>query len=376
MEEAAHIADLDADLPDSVEEVTADWMTSVLRASGAIAAGTTVSGIDSRPLDTREDIGGGLLSLLHRCVLRYEGGTGPASVVVKFPIDTPNTRALVEAFRVYVREVTFYRDVAARSQLRTPQVHAALIDPGGSRFCMVIEDLGHLRQVSSYQGLGWDDALVAIEALAAFHAGWHGSAELGALAEVFLPWTDPVYRFGMPQLFEAAWPAAKRHGGDVLPSDVERLGDGGGALLPAMIDRLSGTPTLCHGDWKPDNFFFDPKGEVTVIDAQISCVMNGAFDVGYFVSQGLQSQVRSGRGEELVRRYVDAMATHGVVLDAEEFLSDTRVAVALCLVYGFSLFAGFEQMRPGEQASARSLLQRCAAGCVEFGALAAVERLT
>src|SRR4051812_25960564 len=224
MEEAAHIADLDGALPDCIEEVTADWMTSVLRAGGAIAAGTTVSGIDSRPLDTREDIGGGLLSLLHRCALRYEGGTGPGSVVVKFPIDTPNTRALVEAFRVYVREVTFYRDVAARSQLRTPLVHAALIDPGGSQFCIVLEDLGHLRQVSSYQGLGWDDAVVAIDALAGFHAGWHRSPGLPALAEVFLPWTDPVYRLGLPGMAEAAWPAAKHHGGDVLPPDVVRLG--------------------------------------------------------------------------------------------------------------------------------------------------------
>jgi len=73
---------------------------------------------------------------------------------------------------------------------------------------------------------------------------------------------------------------------------------------------------------------------------------------------------------------VDALAAHGVVLDAEEFLFDTRIAVALCLVYGFALFAGYEQMRPGEQASARSLLGRCAAGCVDFGALAAAERLT
>jgi hypothetical protein len=276
---------------------------------------------------------------------------------------------------VYVREVAFYRDIAPRSNLRTPRVHAAMIEPTGSKFCIVMEDLGALRQVSSHRGLGWDDAVAAVEALAAFHAGWHGSPELEALAEVFLPWSDPVYRLGMPQLAEVAWPAAKRHAADSVPGEVVELGDEWAARLPVMVEHLTARPTLCHADWKPDNLFFGPEGTVTVIDAQVSSVMDGAFDVGFFVSQALEGSVRSARGEELVRRYVAAMAGHGVALDVDEVLFSTRVAVALCLSYGFALFAGFEEMGPGEQAAARSLLRRCAEGCLDFGALAAVRQL-
>jgi aminoglycoside/choline kinase family phosphotransferase len=179
----------------------------------------------------------------------------------------------------------------------------------------------------------------------------------------------------MPQLAAVAWPAAKFHGADVLTADVVRLGDGWAARFPAMVDCLSVTPTLCHADWKPDNLFFDADGSVTVIDAQVSSVIDGAFDVGYFVSQSLAPAVRSGRGAELVRRYVDAMAQCGVVLDLAEVFFKTRVAVGLCLVYGFSLFAGFDQMGPGERASARSLLRRCAEGCHDFAVIDALERL-
>jgi len=155
-----------------------------------------------------------------------------------------------------------------------------------------------------------------------------------------------------------------------------RLGDEWADRLSAMVDCLSVTPTLCHADWKPDNLFFGGDGNVTVIDAQVSCVMDGAFDVGYFVSQSLQPSVRSGRGAELVRRYVEAMGERGVVLDLGDILFKTRVAVALCLVYGFSLFAGFDQMGPGERAAARSLLRRCAEGCTDFAVVDAVDRLT
>ena len=63
----------------------------MLRTSGAITETTTVTSVDHSVMDTRPEIGGGLLSLLHRCRPRYRGGTGPASVV-KFPIDTPNGR--------------------------------------------------------------------------------------------------------------------------------------------------------------------------------------------------------------------------------------------------------------------------------------------
>ena len=366
----ADIAGLEVGLPAGADEITAAWMTDVLRTSGAI---DSVSAVES--CTTEPHRAGGLLSLLFQSTLTYSAGAGPATVMCKFPMDVPHQRLIADLLRAYPREVAFYRDVAPRSSIRTPKIHAAMITDDHSHYCVVMEDLGHLRQPDRVVGMSWNEALSGIDALAAFHADWHGSPELESLSEHFIPLTDPLYRMALPGVYEQGWPAAKQHGGDLLSDEVIALGDQWGERLQAMLDRMGTSPTLCHCDWRADNMFVDTDGGMIVIDPQIASVGNGAFDLGYFISQSIEREVRAGREYELLARYADALRVRGIGLDAEQLAFDTRVAVATVLIYGMASFPEFDALDPASQDAQRTILRRAANACDDFNALDAVEQL-
>lgn len=364
------IAGLEVGLPDTPAHVDAGWMQAVLRTSGAIDRATTVASAVTERFE-----GGGLLSALYRTTLAYDGGDGPPTVFVKLPMDVPHQRAMADAFGVYPKEVGWYRDIAPRSTIRTPKVHAAMIAEDRTNYCVVLEDVSHLRQADRTGGMTWDEAMSAIGALARYHAGWTGSHELDGLREVFFGLDSPVYRTGLPGVASSGWPAAKHHASDVITSEAMQLGDEWVELLPAMIDRLVTQPTLCHGDWRADNMFFDADGEVVIIDPQIAGVQNLAYDIGYFIGQSVEPDVFRGRIGELVGHYVATSRDCGVDLDTDVVLFDTRVAVAMCLMYGFASFPEYDHLDPNSQDAQKHILRRAASAVTEFDALGAVREL-
>ncbi len=365
-----NIAGLEVGLPASIDGVTAPWLTSVLRTSGAIGATSTVTSVVNEPL-----LAGGLIGLLFTSRISSDDPNAPGAVVVKFPIDVPEQRAMADAFGVYNREVVFYRDIAPRSDIVMPHVHAAIVAEDASNTCIVMEDLSHLRQPDRTAGLSWDEAVKGIRALARFHAGWRGSSELPALMDPFISIGAPIQRGGLPSIAENGWPGAKMHAPEVLTPDVIALGDMWVERLDAMLDQMCTDPTLCHQDWRADNMFFDASDEVVMIDPQIAGVANGAYDIGYFISQSTERTMLDGRHRELVEHYVDEMSTRGHELDTDQVFYDTRVAVGMCLMYGFSSYAQYDQLDGPGQEMAHKLLRRGAQSIEDFESLAAVQQL-
>jgi hypothetical protein len=364
------IAGLEVGLPATIDDVDAAWMTEVLRTSGAIGPDSTVTRLSNEPY-----VAGGLLSLLFRSTIESDDESAPATVIVKFPTDVAAQRAMADAFGVYNREVVFYRDIAPRSDISMPVVHAAMTAEDLSNSCIVMEDLAYLRQPDRTSGVTWDEAVIGIRALARFHAGWHGSDELPALMDPFISIGAPIQRAGLPSIAENGWPGAKRHAPEVLPPDVVALGDMWVDRLDAMLDHMCTNPTLCHQDWRADNMFLDANGDVVLIDPQIAGVANGAYDIGYFISQSTERDMLAGRHRELVEQYVDEMAARGHVLDAEQVFFDTRVAVGLCLMYGFSSYAQYEALDDQGKEMTLKLLRRGAQSIEDFDSLGAIRDL-
>jgi hypothetical protein len=366
-----NIAGIDIGLPSGINEVTSWWMTTVLRTSGAIGPEATVTSLDNQPY-----IAGGLLSLLYRSSIESDDSGAPATVIVKFPTDVPQLRSMADAVGVYGREVAFYRDIAPRSTITMPEVHAAMSAEDGSNSCIVMEDLAHLRQPDRAAGMTWDDAVRGARALAAFHAGWQGSPELDELMETFMSIGAPLNRAVLPGVAEAGWPAAKAHRGHTLSPDVVALGDMWVDVLPKMLDQMELRPTLCHEDWRADNMFFDADDKVVMIDPQIAGVCNGAFDLAYFISQSTEREMLDGRHGELVAEYLSVMAENGHDLDPEVFFFDTRVAVGLVLMYGFASYPEYDALPEEGKAMTDKILRRGAEAIEDFESLEALRSLT
>ncbi len=364
------IAGIDIGLPNGINEVTAAWMTEALRTSGAIGAGSEVTSLRNEPY-----IAGGLLSLLYRSTIESDDPRAPATVIVKFPTDVPHQRMIADAFGIYGREVAFYRDVAPRSTIMMPKVHAAMSASDASNSCIVMEDLAHLRQPDRARGVIWDEAVIGVRALARFHADWYGSPELEAMAQTFISIGAPLQRAALPGVAEAGWPATKELRADTLSADVLAVGDMWIDTLPKMLDHMELRPTLCHEDWRADNMFFDADDNVVMIDPQIAGVCNGAFDLGYFISQSIERDTLGGRHRELVDVYLSVMGAHGHDLDAEQFFFDVRVAVGMCLMYGFASYPQYDMLPEEGKLMADKLLRRAAEAIEDFDSLAALRAL-
>ncbi|MEM9035584.1 MAG: phosphotransferase [Actinomycetota bacterium] len=365
------IAGHEVGLPGSIDDVDAGWFTSVLRTSGAIDGGTSVAEAKIEPFQ----VGVGLLGQLARASLTYDGGGGPATLIIKWPIDVPAQRAMADGMNVYEREARFYTELAPRSELRTAEVHAAMVAEDKSMAIIVMEDLSALRQADRTTGVTWDEARTAIRTLARFHAGWHESDELDDIGATWFKLTDPLYNVVLPQFLAAGWEPCQRHRPELLDDDLIAFGDDWVELLPAMQEQLMTAPTLSHADWRSDNMFFDGRDELVMVDFQLLGVANGAYDLGYFVCQSVERGVRAGRERELVQVYVDELAAHGVHRDIDEVWFDFRVAVGFCFIYGIVSYAQYELL-PGEgQHVIDTILRRCVAGITDLDAIAAVRSL-
>jgi aminoglycoside phosphotransferase (APT) family kinase protein len=359
------IAGLEVGLPRGIAEVDAGWLTAVLRTSGAIDGSTAVSSIDIEPFA----VGAGLLSLLYRASLGYTGGDGPASVIVKFPIDHPHQRGLADSLGFYPREIRFYTELAPTSKVSTPVVHAAMMAPDSTDFVVVMEDLTGRGAADQRVGATWEQALASIDAMAALHARWHQAPELAGLADTFPPMLNPGYLYGLPQIFAAGWPATLEHASDLLTPELVAFGERYGELMEFMLTASNEPATLVHGDWRLDNLFFDGD-DVIVIDFQLTGLASGTYDLGYFVSQSIDRSVRAGREDELVDRYLSALAAHGVVRDRDEVMRQFKLAVCQCFIYGVSSFPSYTELPERSQQLIRLLLGRAAQAIVDLDALA------
>ena len=365
-----NIAGLEVGLPRGIAEVDAALLTTVLRTSAAIDSATSLATVEIEPFA----VGAGLLSLLYRVSPTYDGGSGPDTLIVKFPIDLPHQRGIADSLGFYPREIRFYREVAPHSPVRTPVVHAAMMAEDSTDFVVVMEDLSDRTTPDQRVGATWEQALASIDAMAALHAKWHEHPELEQMVNTFPPMLNPGYLHGLPPIFEAGWVNAQVHGADYLTPELVMFGDRYGEHLEFMLTTANTPVTLVHGDWRLDNLFFDGD-DVMVIDFQISGLASGVYDLAYFVSQSIAPEVRAGREKELIDRYVAKLAANGVVRDRDEVEHQFKVAVAQCFIYGVSSFPSYDDLPERSQELVKLLLGRSAQAIVDFDALSAFPEL-
>jgi hypothetical protein len=323
----------DIPIPHDIDEVTPGWLTDRLRSAGAISSGA-VSAVEPVPIG----VGVGILGRLFRLNLVYEpGGQGPASVVVKLPSLVADTRALVGMFGFYEKEVRFYQQAAGRSPLGTPECYHADFSPETGDFVLLLEDLAGRRLLDQIAGATPEEAETAILAIADHHAAWWEHPDLATFAWAPTPDQPPT-----PQAvaigIQQSWPIVDQEFGHLLSPSMRDLALRMPGVTGAILGKLSNDPlTLLHGDYRLDNIFFgadDGQAHVTAVDWQIVYRGRGIYDVGYFLSQSVASDVRREIEEPLVRRYHDRLAELGVNgYSFDACWEDYRLACLWCLVY-------------------------------------------
>lgn len=359
-----------AELISSVDAASPEWMTTVLRGSGAIDDSTSVASV------TAESLGDGvaLLSLLFRLSLTYDGGEGPATVVVKFPTLDPLQRGTADVLGLYGHEIGFYNDLASTAPFRIPGCHLAAQAEDSTDFVLVMEDLGHLDPIDQIDGVPFDIALDAMDTLAGFHAQWWEHDDLPSMQATYPLIDNDLYRAALPGVFAGGWENCVAECGDAMDPAIRELGDRWGELVPFLLASIGRAPiTLLHGDFRADNLLLD-GGEICVIDFQIMGQGAPMYDVGYFCAQSMATETRTGRDRELIDRYLSGLATHGVDLDRDAAWDRYRIVLVHCFIYGVSSFQAFPELPERGQKLMLAMFERSAASILDTGALELLPR--
>ncbi|MDG2028265.1 MAG: phosphotransferase [Acidimicrobiales bacterium] len=297
---------------DDPANITGHWLQRILEANGHDVEITSIS---------REAVGTGQMAHNERYKILYAGDTdGPASVVIKFPSPSEESRA-AGASGGYRNEVNFYLELAPDLDVVVPDCLYGAVTEDSSAFTLILEDLAPARQGDQIAGGTDDQILIAAENLAGLHAPRWGDPTLGDIEWLQASGGDAIaYVELFTPMFIERYDAR-------LSDDAKRVFTEFGAKVGNWIDREPSVHTLVHGDYRLDNLMFASAyggAPVSAVDWQTVGVAAGGRDLGYLLGNSADADDRRRHEPEALDRYRAAMTAAGVDLSADDVMAQYR----------------------------------------------------
>jgi len=353
----------------TIDEVDGPWITNVLRRSGAIADGASVT------IVSRKAVGTGQMAATYRLVLAGDGSYGgPESVIVKCASSDEQSRSTGLLTRAYEIEVSFYAEVAGLVRTRMPACHLGWCDAEAGWFVLVLEDVTDGSQGEQLAGCTVDAAAAALEELAALHGPVWGSESVAQRA--WLNRASAESHAFTTSLVTPLLPGfLDRYGDRLAPEHVAVCEQFIGVLGP-WLTRPTGPPTATHGDFRLDNLLFVPGDpRPWVVDWQTAAWGPPAGDVAYFLGGSLTVADRRTHERDLLASYHQRLVAQGVEgYPSATFEHDYRLAAygGLLMTIGASMLV--QRTERGDELFATSA-QRYAQQILDNGAEALLSGL-
>lgn len=363
-----------ADFPRQPEELTTAWLTQVLEAEGALTAGQAVDHVHFDSLSA----GIGMMGTVSRLHLSYtHPGAGPATLIMKSASESQQNRGVAAHFRLYEREVNFFRDLAPMHEPQVPHALFAAYEPGTIDYVILMEDLRTYRTGDQVAGADIAQARLAVDALAQFHATWWDRTDDPRAA--WVPRTNaPLIGESMVAACREGWDTMVERFAAVLPAELLAHREAYLDALPALYDAMSsGHQTLAHTDYRVDNMMFgtEPGHQpIVVLDWSAVAKSKGVQDLAYLLTQNLSDECRRLHEDELLALYHDVLRREGVTdYPAETFHADYELAVLFNFVYAIVIASALDISNDRATAFTGKLVGRSAECIVTRGLL---ERLS
>jgi Phosphotransferase enzyme family len=294
-------------LPTTLDEITPDWVSHAISES---------VGVPVRAVAMGEPIHGTATNV--RLTLEYSadppGASLPPTMWLKGGFEQHS--AQTASYGTYESEATFYQRLAPNLPLRMPACYYAAADPASHQGILLLEDLAArgVRFGIATEPLDADEAAVVLDGLARLHAATWNDLTYAAL---------PFVHIGLPT-DDAGALFFRAHTPDVVAEWIERRSDD--VQVPPAVNKpdlivdafwrlvqLSGEGPLCfiHSDAHVDNIYFD-GGSPGYLDFQALYLSSWAWDVSYFVVKSMEIGLRRRSEAELLRHYLDRLASYGV----------------------------------------------------------------
>jgi hypothetical protein len=295
--------------PRRVADIDATWLTSIL------ATGTP----GARVLHV-EDRGGTSGTTERRRLELTWNDTGvaagrPAHLFVKATSASAKNRTMVAALWMAINEVNFYEQVRPTLGDVAPRAYYARAGHG-ARFVLVLDDLLErgARPITLEDGCSIEHARALIDTLAQLHAAYWRSPRLAT----DLAWAAPMAgRRGFALLANQFRRVRRKF---LAQADERDVGPRARRMLHLLNDNdielyrswSAGPQTLVHGDCHVGNTYALPDGRAGLLDWQVVFSTRGVREISYFVTGGLDRDLRRAHERELIQRYLDRLTSAGV----------------------------------------------------------------
>ncbi len=294
--------------PSSAAEVTADWLTAHVAESASAAVAQRISSLDGTT---------GTTDRRRLAVTWNEAGRAaglPENLFVKSTPLSAKNRTMVAALGMAVNEARFYNQAA--TELGGVAPHAWYARAGvGARFLIVLDDIvaagGRPYALADVCDLVHAEGL--IDAFAALHARfWESPRLLDDLSWV-RTWSTRTGYGVLKRFYSHGRRGALKRGRPEVTSAVREVA--------AALDRHawayyrefeSGPLTLLHGDSHLGNTFAWPDGRSGLLDWQVIWRGPGLREVSYWMTTGLEPELRAAHERDLISRYLDGLRAGGV----------------------------------------------------------------
>lgn len=297
--------------PTSPGAMTAEWLGAALGHDGRLRGFTA------------DRIGTGQMCDSYRLTLDWDGGVdAPASVVAKCPSHDEASRNIAKLTGTYVKEVSWYRELAAASGVPAPHCYHSEIADDDVDFVLILSDLTPARQGDQLAGLGLAGLAPCIDAAARLHAHLWNDPRLAEIAWLARDNGDLV-RALFPQLYQGF---RERYAARLAPELLD-VGAGMVAKLDAYLTREPAARTIVHGDLRIDNILFAPDGEACwLVDWQTLGRGSGATDLAYLVGTSIADPFeRAAADRPAFDHWIAALAAQGIDPDTAALWDDYRV---------------------------------------------------
>jgi Phosphotransferase enzyme family len=272
----------------------------------------------------------------------------------------PDARASASAG---IAEALFYRDIVARTGVRTLTPVVAAVAEDFSDAVLITEDVAHagatfLDSLSDYSPSQVDESLGQFAQL---HASTWDDPDLEATAWLAPRLTSVMRVRGLPEIrgnFDGPIGAGVPKEAAKPEVLMEAL-----AAVPALAAEL-GPRSVITGDAHVGNVFIDAEGRVNLVDWQVCQLGNWFLDVGYHLGCTLGVEERREHHDRLVDSYLEQLAARG--REVELSSDQLRLGLACGLVYGFFLWAITLKVAPP---ITTAMLERLGTAVADYDAL-------
>jgi thiamine kinase-like enzyme len=328
-----------------LEQVTPEWLTTVLQEQGSLEQGIVVAvETSSQSLKT---------STVSQLKISYSDDA-PASAPGRlfFKLSDPDIRS--NLYSSHAKEVEFYTKIApTQIEPLVVRCYDAFYSPELDRAHLLLEDPSDTHyHISGGLTPRPSEYEQAIDCLAKLHASYWEHPRLGQ--DLGPPLNVQMFI----QAFAMWLPGFLDFAGDRLFGYERQLYEKAIVALPSLWERHlqwrlaeGKNLTLIHTDIHFNNFLFpnDPQHDTTrIIDWQSWGVYIGAHDLAYAIALGWPQRRRRVIEQNLVRRYYDGLQKYGVAnYDWDSCWFDYRLSLIVSLFTPVLRWALFDESKTG-----------------------------